>query len=145
MQNPQLKITWTKVSWLHLSLKRWAGRCVYCHFQWEVQEERERQFRRQKLRKEISTQGLWTPGGICEGFVAGGPQGFPTPRILLNWLMGLLLLQPENHAVLVAAILLPQYLDSDPVYSLPADPGSRRISGLENWQALHLIWRKTKW
>ena len=35
--------------------------------------------------------------------------------------MGLLLLQRESHAVLVAAILIPQYLDNDPVYSLPAD------------------------
>lgn len=47
--------------------------------------------------------------GLREGSVrglqvAGGPSRPPRPRILLNWLMRLLLLQCENHAILVATI-----------------------------------------
>lgn len=72
--------------------------------------------------------------GLREGSVrglqvAGGPSRPPRPRILLNWLMRLLLLQCENHAILVATILVPRDLGCDPGCSLP---GSRRRADLEN-------------
>ena len=72
--------------------------------------------------------------GLREGSVRGlqvadGPSRPPRPRILLNWLMRLLLLQCENQAILVTTILVPRDFGSDPGYSLP---GSRRRVGLEN-------------